>query len=101
GPHRAALGPSRDGFEPHAEALPTASISGHVVVLTRPPSADGVVRGRVIDRAGQPVASARVAFGVDTTLTSDDGAFAFRIDDPKSFGVRMHRPARSLVAVKP
>jgi RNA polymerase sigma factor (sigma-70 family) len=96
----AVLRASLDGFEPHAEPLPAASTSGQVVVLTRPSSADGLVRGRVIDRSGGPVAGARVAFGLDTTLTSDDGGFAFRIDDPKSIGAQLHKRPRSLVAVK-
>jgi hypothetical protein len=50
------------------------------------------VRGRVVDAAGAPVAGARVALGVDTTRSADDGFFAFDLDDPGSksrrFGIR-------------
>ncbi|MBI1850155.1 MAG: carboxypeptidase regulatory-like domain-containing protein [Planctomycetes bacterium] len=89
-----------DGFDRHDEPLPPGSVEGHVIVLTRPSSKDGLVRGRVVDVAGQPMGGARVSFGIDTTVTSDTGEFVFKLEDPKSMNVRFHYVPRALVALK-
>src|SRR5262249_33335100 len=71
-----------------------------VITLARPRVADGVLRGKVVDSAFAPVAGARVACGVDTTKSEDDGSFSIRLDDPKSFGKRFGVEADLLQAVK-
>ncbi|MBI5364499.1 MAG: sigma-70 family RNA polymerase sigma factor [Planctomycetes bacterium] len=73
-----------------------------VITLTRPSaSAEGVLRGKVVDPAGRPVPSARVAFGIDTRTTDDEGAFSFLLDDPQSLGRRFSVVAETLTALAP
>ena len=72
-----------------------------VITLARPTSSAEMVRGVVVDSSGLPVDGARVALGVDTTVTEKDGSFAFVLDDPDSFGARFGFPADSLTAIKP
>jgi RNA polymerase sigma-70 factor (ECF subfamily) len=88
-----------DSFEPWSAPAPAFSDLGLRIALERPGAADGWVRGVVVDPAGRPVAGARVAFGIDTERTGADGGFAFRIDDPESFGRRVGLRATRLVAL--
>lgn len=88
-----------DGFLEHRSPAPQHSDAGLRIALTRARSADGHLRGIVIDGASQPIAGAFVAFGVDTQRTTSDGAFAFRIDDPQSFSRRVGTKPRKVSAV--
>ena len=73
-----------------------------VITLSKPSaSAEGIVRGRVVDPAGSPVVDARVAFGVDTRATDERGEFAFLLDDPGSMSRRFGVAADELVALAP
>ena len=67
----------RDGYEPTTLELPRTSTDSLRVVLNRPVVAEGAVQGVVLDPAGAPVAEARVAMGLETTVTDGFGAFTF------------------------
>jgi RNA polymerase sigma-70 factor (ECF subfamily) len=101
----ATLRVALEGFTPHTAPLSERSDTSIYVTLARPAAdlggADEMVRGVVLDGGGTPVEGARVALGVDTTVTDAAGAFAFLLDDPKSFGARMGFPAEALTAIKP
>lgn len=77
------------GFESHEEELPTVSRNDLVLVLHRPEANRSRLRGLVVDPGGQPVAEARVAYGLDTTLTDERGNFAFELDDPEALNRRL------------
>jgi hypothetical protein len=53
----------------------------------------------VVDGLGRPLRGAHVALGVDTTVTPDDGTFAFLLDDPNSMSARFGMPRDALSAV--
>jgi RNA polymerase sigma factor (sigma-70 family) len=95
----ARLAASDDGYTPFFGPLAEHFGAGLVITLSRPRSEDGVLRGRVLDAAGTPVADARVAFGIDLARTESDGAFAFPLVDPDSFANRFRVPPTELVAV--
>jgi len=86
-------------YDPYENALPAVGGSDLQVVLARP--VESLVRGRVVDAAGRPVAGAQVALGADTRASDADGGFTFELDDPESFSARFGFPTDSLVAVKP
>jgi RNA polymerase sigma-70 factor (ECF subfamily) len=88
-----------DGFAAWSGPAPQFTELGMRVVLQRPLASDGFVRGVVVDPAGRPVPGAVVAFGLDTQRTPSDGRFAFRIDDPESFGRRVGARATTLKAL--
>lgn len=89
------------GFEPLRMPEPGLSDLSLRVVLRRPRSEDGFVRGLVVDPAGRAVPGAWVAFGIDTQRSAADGSFAFRIDDPDSFGRRVGLRAERITALAP
>jgi RNA polymerase sigma-70 factor (ECF subfamily) len=95
----ARLHVTADGFSAWSALAPQFTELGLRVVLQRPLASDGFVRGLVVDPAGNPVHGAVVAFGLDTQRTPADGLFAFRIDDPESFGRRVGASASTLTAV--
>jgi RNA polymerase sigma-70 factor (ECF subfamily) len=45
-----------------------------------------IVRGRVVDEHGQPIAGANVALGAESLLSNDDGRFAFDVDEMHDMG---------------
>lgn len=73
-----------EGFLAYTEPAPLSSRADLVLLLTRPGSSALQLRGRVLDPAGAPVEGARVAHGVETTLSDELGSFAFRLDDPEA-----------------
>jgi RNA polymerase sigma-70 factor (ECF subfamily) len=89
-----------DGFDADSRAEPTASDLHLAIVLARPRSTDGMLRGKVVDSSGAAVPGARVAFGFDSVTTAADGLFAFRIEDPKSLSTRFGMAPKSIVAVQ-
>ncbi len=95
----ARLRVTADGFSTWSAPAPQFTDLGLRVVLQTPLASDGFVRGVVVDPTGAPVQGAVVAFGLDTQRTPSDGLFAFRIDDPESFGRRVGASATTLAAV--
>ncbi|HET6204277.1 MAG TPA: sigma-70 family RNA polymerase sigma factor [Planctomycetota bacterium] len=91
---------TRQGFQPHEEPSPAFADANLVITLRRPRSADALVRGRVVDADGNPVAEANVSFGLNTTRSDDKGEFAFKIEEPESFNARMRRIPTALLALK-
>jgi protocatechuate 3,4-dioxygenase beta subunit len=73
-----------EGFLSHEEPLPLADGSRRVIALERAP-AEGVLRGRVVDLAGQPVEDARVSLGLDVVKSDAQGDFAFDLRAPEGF----------------
>ncbi len=65
-----------DGYQPAIEPEPAYSDASLVFVMQRPTIlAKGALRGRVLDADGRPAAGARVAAGLTSTVTGDDGEF--------------------------
>jgi RNA polymerase sigma-70 factor (ECF subfamily) len=72
------------GFLPWESPL-QASEAPLVIALERTPLEGDVLRGRVVDRLGAPVADARVAFGIDVKRSDPEGLFQFQLEAPQSF----------------
>ena len=69
-----------EGYEPGVLTVPDVSDPGLVFVLERPATPlAGVLRGRVVDPDGRPVAGARVAAGLASTTSDEEGAFAIEL----------------------
>jgi RNA polymerase sigma-70 factor (ECF subfamily) len=83
-----------EGHRAHEEPAPLVARADLVLVLTRPVLDEGVLRGRVVDAAGSPVAAALVAYGLDTTETDERGRFALELDGPRSLNRRVRERAR-------
>jgi RNA polymerase sigma-70 factor (ECF subfamily) len=96
----AILRAASDGYVGFSGPLAEHTGPGLVITLARPRSADGLLRGKVVDGAGSPVGGARVAFGIDMARSESDGSFTFKLVDPESFGAQFNVPARELSAVK-
>lgn len=65
-----------DGYAAATLVAPTVDARGLVLTLVRPNAAlAGALRGRVVDRDGRGVADARVACGLASTKSADDGTF--------------------------
>jgi len=65
-----------DGYLPALVEAPPFSVDDFELLLERPvASSVGLVRGRVIDVDGAPVAEARVALGLASTLSDERGHF--------------------------
>jgi RNA polymerase sigma factor (sigma-70 family) len=92
---------SADGYQPFDGLLADSLGADVLLTLARPRSSDGLVRGKVVDAAGEPVDGALVAFGVETTRTEKDGTFAFALQDPKSSNARFGVAPETLSALKP
>lgn len=90
-----------EGFLPWHAPAPQQSDSAMEIALVRAVTAEGVLRGIVVDSASRPIAGACVALGLDTTRTADDGLFAFRLDDPRSAGRRVGAKASKITALAP
>ncbi len=72
----ADLGAILEGYEPASVPVPEFSDNDVRFVLSRPSAPlQGVVRGKVVDPAGDPVPEARVALGLTSAVTDDDGGF--------------------------
>ncbi len=89
-----------DGFLDTEMAAPEAGDRGMLITLARPRATDGWVRGLVLGPDSKPLPGAYVSFGIDSTRTDDDGAFAFDASDEKSFNHQMSVVPASLIAVK-
>ncbi len=93
----AALVASYEGLRSAEHALGVGSAEGLELVLhERHEGRVGLVRGRVVDAAGRPLAGARVSAEVRTTRTAFDGTFAL---DATSAGPSGERPTRLLALV--
>jgi protocatechuate 3,4-dioxygenase beta subunit len=69
-----------DGFQSQSQPEPEASDLDLLFVLARPTTPmTGALRGRVLNEAGAPVADARVALGLTSTLSGADGEFAIHL----------------------
>ena len=94
----------REGFERLSEAAPLVSRHDLELVLTAPRTEADTLSGVVLDPSGFPVEAARVALGVDTTTSDEDGRFTFDLGDPESYGRVMSAyfeiAADELLAVK-
>ncbi|MCI0588382.1 MAG: sigma-70 family RNA polymerase sigma factor [Planctomycetes bacterium] len=90
----------REGFEAWDEPAPASADVNLVITLRRPGSADGLVRGRVVDPDGQPVPDAKVSFGFNVTRADEKGEFAFRMEEPGSANVRYGVVPETLIALK-
>lgn len=93
---RAALA----GFDGYDAPAPSLGDSGLLITLARPRATDGWVRGRVLGPDGEPLSGAYVSFGLDSTKSDDEGAFAFEIDDERSINHNMKVVPRGLIGVK-
>lgn len=83
--------------------LPLADQTELRLELDRPSLDARTLVGIVLDAAGQPVAGARVAFGVQGTSTDTDGSFRIDLDDaesPNGMATRMGFEPLRVVAVK-
>ncbi|MFN0242246.1 MAG: sigma-70 family RNA polymerase sigma factor [Planctomycetota bacterium] len=89
-----------DGFDTVREPLPMNGDAHARITLARPTSKDGMVRGKVVDGAGGALGGVYVSFGVDTMKTDAQGAFAFRIDDERSFNRRFGFAPAKITAAK-
>lgn len=67
------------GFAPYAEEAPPGSASALEVVLARPHESAGLVRGVVLDPAGERVPGARVSGGEEIARTDEHGEFALTV----------------------
>jgi hypothetical protein len=67
------------GFAPYAEEAPSGSTSALEVVLASPHESAGLVRGVVLDPAGERVPGARVSAGEEIARTGEHGEFALTI----------------------
>ncbi|MCE9595617.1 MAG: sigma-70 family RNA polymerase sigma factor [Planctomycetes bacterium] len=85
----AALG----GWAPHREPAPVVDALGLEIVLRRPDTASGMVRGVVLDPSGAPVEGAIVSADAQSSITDRDGEFAFdfRIDGTRSKLIALKR----------
>ncbi len=73
-----------DGFLPYRIPEPEFPSSSLELVLKRPTSGPGVLTGRVVNPFDEPVADARVSFGLASTRTDDQGWFHFDRSDQHS-----------------
>ena len=96
----AVLRASSDGYVAFSGPLADHAGEGIVLTLARPRSEDGLLRGQVLDAAGSPVGGAHVALGLEVTRTESDGAFTFKLDDPRSIEMNFGEPPREMTAVK-
>jgi RNA polymerase sigma-70 factor (ECF subfamily) len=68
-----------DGYEPLRLEAPSTTDMALTLTLTRPSAPlEGSLKGRVVDVEGRPVPAARVALGLTSLLSDEEGAF--RID---------------------
>jgi len=71
------------------EPAPEVASEALVLVLHPRDVPDGRLAGRVVDRAGSPVADAWVALGIDTTQSDAEGRFVFELDGAESLNRRV------------
>ena len=86
------------GYLPHAEPLPPAGSSPHVIALSTASDEANRLRGRVEDETGAPVPEARVALGLDVVNCDERGEFVFELDAEASFNRMMRNRGPELVA---
>lgn len=75
----ATLLATADAFAPTTVPQPATDDANLQIVLRRFHFAGGELRGRVLDPAGAPAKGARVAMGVTSVVTDDDGTFALSL----------------------
>lgn len=92
---------AHEGFLSAAFTLADIPPSPWPIVLLRGTTAKHTVRGLVVDATGAPVAAARVALGIDTTKSAEDGTFVFDLEDLASWNKRFGVDASVLRALKP
>lgn len=68
-----------DAFAPTTVPQPAINEANLQIVLKRFHFAGGELRGRVVDPAGAPAKGARVAMGVTSVVTDDEGTFALSL----------------------
>jgi len=81
------------GYRPDRRPAPRSTPASVSIRLIRPEVLETTVQGEVLDPSGLRVRAARVAFGEDSLLTDENGAFRFELVD----GEVVSR----LIAVKP
>lgn len=75
----ATLIAAADLFAPTTVPLPTTAAADLQLVLQRCRYEEGELRGRVVDPGGVPVAGARVAMGVTSVVSDQDGRFGISL----------------------
>jgi hypothetical protein len=85
-----------EGFLAHEEPLPLAAGAHTVIALQRAPLVGDVLRGRVVDLLGTPVAEARVSLGIDVVESDAQGGFAFDLAAPEGFTQEFNAMAASM-----
>ncbi|MFT5287312.1 MAG: RNA polymerase sigma-70 factor (ECF subfamily) [Planctomycetota bacterium] len=71
-----ALAALLDGYQRSELASPIQTERGLLLTLQRPTKpTEGALSGRVVDQLGEPVEGARVATGLATVVSGDDGLF--------------------------